>query len=122
MLKCNGFSDIFCDRIFALLQTSEIAVIVNGFISNFFPINRGVGQGDPFSLYLFLVFIEPLFRSKMSNSLIDNVFIPGLNAFTMKYFAFADDVTLMLSGTYSVSKAFDLLLEYEMATDLRINF
>ena len=28
----------------------------------------------------------------------------------------------MLSGTYSISKAFDLLLEYEMATGLKNNF
>ena len=58
----------------------------------------------------------------MSNNLIDGVFIPGSNAFVMKYFAYADDVTLMLLETYSVSKAFDLLLEYEMASGLKINF
>ena len=63
-----------------------------------------------------------MFRLIMSNNLIDGVFIPGSNAFAMKYFAFADDVTLMLSGTCSVSKAFNLLLEYEMATGLKINF
>ena len=104
VLKCSGFSDIFCDRIFALFQNSETAVIVNGFISNFFPITRGVRQGDPLSLYLFLVFIEPLFRSIMSNNLIDGIFIPGSNAFVMKYFAYADDVTLMLSGTSRFQK------------------
>ena len=58
----------------------------------------------------------------MSNNLIDGIFIPGSNAFVMKYFAYADDVTLMLSGTFSVSKAFDLLLEYEMASGLKSNF
>ena len=56
----------------------------------------------------------------MSNNLIDGIFIPGSNAFVMKYFAYADDVTLMLSGTFSVSKAFDLLFEYEMASGLKI--
>ena len=61
-----------------------------------------------------------MFRSIMSNNLIDGVLIPGSNAFAIKYFAYADDVTLMLSGTYSVSKAFDLSLEYEMATSLKI--
>ena len=63
-----------------------------------------------------------MFRSIMSNNLSDGVFFPRSNAFAMKYFAYADDVTLMLSGAYSVSKAFDLLLEYEMATGLKINF
>ena len=62
-----------------------------------------------------------MFRSIMSNNLIDGISIPGSNAFAMKYFAYADDVTLMLLGTFSVSKAFDLLLEYEMASGLKID-
>ena len=36
------FIDTFCKRIFALFQNSETAVIVNGFISNFFPVKRCV--------------------------------------------------------------------------------
>ena len=122
VLKCSCFSGIFCDRIFALFQNSETAVIVNGFINNFLPINRVVRQGDPLSLYLFLVFIEPMFRSVISNYLIDGIFIPASNAFAMKYFAYADDVTSMSLEIFSVSKAFDLLLKYEMASGLKINF
>ena len=55
-------------------------------------------------------------------NLIDGVFIPGSNAFAMKYFAYANDVTLMLLGTYSVAKAFYLLFEYEMAIGIKIDF
>ena len=57
----------------------------------------------------------------MSNRLIDGVFTLGSNAFTMKYFAYSDDVTLMMLGTYLVSKALARLLEYEMATGLKIS-
>ena len=56
VLKCSGFLDTFCDRIFALVQNSETRVIVNEFISNFFPVNRGVRQGNLFSLCLFFSF------------------------------------------------------------------
>ena len=118
VLKCSGFSDTFCDRIFTLFQNSETGVFVNGFISNFFPVNRGIRQGNLFSLYLFLVFIEPMFRLIMLKNLIGDDCIPGSNAFVIKYFAYADDVTLMLLEIYSVSKVFDLSLEYEMAPGL----
>ena len=105
-----------------MFQNSETAVIVNRFVSNFFLINRGVRQGGPPSLYRFLVFNEPMLQSLMSNNLIDGAFILESNAFAIKYFVYADDVTSMLLGTYSVSKAFDQLYEYEMATGLKINF
>ena len=35
VLKCSGFLDTFCDRIFAFFQNSETAVIMNEFIGNF---------------------------------------------------------------------------------------
>ena len=53
VLKCSGFSDTFCDRNFALFQNFKTAY---GFINNIFPVNRGVRQGDPLSLYLFFSF------------------------------------------------------------------
>ena len=56
VLKCSGFSDTVCDRIFALFQNTETAVTVDGFVSNIFPRNRGVRQRDRLSLYLFLSF------------------------------------------------------------------
>ena len=62
-----------------------------------------------------------MFLFIMSNNLIDGVFTSRSNAFAMKYFAYADDVTLMLLGTFSISKAFDLLLKYEMAAGLKIS-
>ena len=54
-LKCSSFSDTFCDRNFALFQNFETAY---KFINNIFPLNRGVRQGDPLSLYLFLRFYQ----------------------------------------------------------------
>jgi len=52
-MKAFGFCDNFCDCICTLLKHSETAVIVNGFISDYFPVKRGVRQGDPLSLHLF---------------------------------------------------------------------
>ena len=58
----------------------------------------------------------------MSSNLIDGVFILGSNAFAIKYFAYSDDVTLLLSGTCSVSKAFDLLLDVLKQFKWRLDF
>jgi len=60
IMKKFGFSEYFCHTIFNLLKNSKTAVIVNGFSSDCFPVTRGVRQGDPLSLNLFLMFLEPL--------------------------------------------------------------
>ena len=74
----------------------------------FFPVKRGVRQGDPLSFHLFLLFLEPILKSLMRHDFIDGVFLPGSKGFNMKYFAYADDVTLTLSETYSISRAFQI--------------
>ena len=122
VLKQSGFSHTFCDHIFTLLLNSETAVIVNGFIGNFFPVKRGVRHGDPISFHLFLLFLEPMLKSMMRHDFIHDVFLPGSKGFIMKYFACADDVTLTLSRTYSISRAFELLDNFGKATGLKLNY
>ena len=51
-----GFSRLFCDLIAKLIQNAQTSVIVNGFVSDCFDVNRGVRRGDPLSLYLFCFF------------------------------------------------------------------
>ena len=50
-----------------------------------------------------------MLKSMMRHDFIDGVFLPGSKGFNVKYFAYADDVTLTLLGTYSISRAFELL-------------
>ena len=76
------------------------AVIADGFIGDFFPVIRGIRQGDPLSFHLFLLFLESMLKSMIRHDFIHGVFLPGSKGFNGKYFAWADDVTLSLSGTY----------------------
>ena len=74
-VKCSGFWNTCFECNFALLQNSETAVIANEFNVIFFPVKKGVRQGDPISLHLCFVFSEPMFWSITSNNLRDGVFI-----------------------------------------------
>ena len=58
----------------------------------------------------------------MRHDFIDGVFLPGSKGFNMKYFACAADVTFTLSGTYSISSAFELLDNFGKATGLKLNY
>ena len=83
---------------------------------------KGVRQGDPLSFHLFLLFFEPVLKSMIRHDFIDGVFLPGSKGFNMKYFAYADNVTLTLSGTYSISSAFKLLDNFGKETSLKLNY
>ena len=51
----------------------------------------------------------------MRHDFIHGVFLPGFKGFNLKYVAYADDVSLALSGTYSISRAFELLNNFGKA-------
>ena len=50
----------FIRTINSLNKDANVNVLVNGFQTKKVPVNKGVWQGDPFSLYLFLLVVEPL--------------------------------------------------------------
>ena len=66
-----GFAPFFCDLIAKLIQSAHASVIVNGYISDCFDVHRGVRQGDPLSLHLFLLFLEPLLKMVNHDKHID---------------------------------------------------
>ena len=59
LLKMN-FPAKFIRTINSLNKHANVRVLVNGFRTGQVPINKGVQQGDPLSLYLFLLAVEPL--------------------------------------------------------------
>ena len=58
----------------------------------------------------------------MRHDFIDSVFLPGSKGFIMKYFAYADKITLTLSGTYSLSRAFELQDNFGKTMGLKLNY
>ena len=49
-------------------------------------------------------------------------FFPDSKGFIMKYFAYANDITLTLSKTYSISRALELLNNFGKPTGLKLNY
>ena len=63
-----------------------------------------------------------MLKSKMRYDFIDGVILPRSRGFIMKYFAYANDVILTLSGTYSISRTFELLDNFGKATGSKLNY
>ena len=107
-------------RIIQLLNTNaNVKVLVYGFQTQTNPIQKGVRQGDPLCLYLFLLAAEPLFAT------INNIQnIEGLGKGrkrNIRCLSYADDMTLTLFGTRSVVLAFEIIQNFSEATGLKLN-
>ena len=116
-LERYGFGNRFVTWVKILLKNQESCIINGGNTTKYFKLEKGTGQGDPISAYLFILVLEILFLC------IENKNIKGLNIFNhiFLYIAYADDTTFFLKDKESlieVMKAFDIFSSF---SDLQPN-
>ena len=86
----------------SLLYTNSFSsVLVNGFVSDPFVLQRGVHQGCPLSPLLYVLSLEPLLCKIRSVSSVHGFSLPG-TSFVSKLSAYVDGVTLTLISSKSV--------------------
>nr|CAB3264541.1 pol-like protein [Phallusia mammillata] len=118
-LTRKRFPPTFVNYILSLQTTAYSHTLLNGFATTGFPIRRGVRQGDPLSLTLFLIAIDPLLAAIQNHPSISPVPAPCRN--TPKAIAFADDVTLAVAGSHSLETSFQLISRFTLITGLALN-
>ena len=94
-------------------------VLVNGFQTKNIQIQKGVRQGDPLSLYLFLLAMELLVATINRNQNIEG--LGKGHRLNIKCPSYADDLTLTLFCSYSVALAFKIIQNFTKATGLKLN-
>ena len=100
-------------------QNANVRVLVSGFRTKQVPINKGVCQGDPLSLYLFLLAVEPLVATINNDTRIEE--LGKGRKRNVKCSSYADDLTLTLVGSPSVCFAFEIIQRFSEATGLKLN-
>ena len=119
VLQKMNFPMKFIRTINSLNKDANVRVLANGFRTKPVPINKGVRQGDPLSLYLFLLAVEPLVAT-----INNDMRIEGLGKGrkrNVKCPSYADDLTLTLVGSPSVCLAFEIIERFSEATGLKLN-
>ena len=90
----------------------------NGLSSNFFPLQRGVRQGDPLSPYLFVIAVETLAIAIRQNPDIKGIVIGQEKTKVLQY---ADDTTATLADVDSAKSLFKLMENFNNISGLDIN-
>ena len=114
-----NFPTKFIRTINSLNKDANVRVLANGFRTGQVPIKKGVRQGDPLSLYLFLLAVEPLVAT-----INNDMRIEGLGKGrkrNVKCPSYAYDLTLTLVGSPSVCLAFEITERFSEATGLKSN-
>ena len=83
------------------------AVKVNGYLSPFFGLSRGVRQGCPLSPLLYVLYSEVLACNIRSNSRIKGLSIPGPLITLSPICQYADDTSLVVTSDDSIRAVFD---------------
>lgn len=125
VLNCLGFSKKWISWMSSILSSSRISVLVNGSPSKEFSPHRGIRQGDPLALYLFLLISEVLhvlLDTALEKKVFEGAtFKDGRRAIT--HLQYADDTILFLKANMnSILGVKKVLLLFQTMSGLSINF
>ena len=119
VLNKFNFGNKFISWIKILYNDIKSSVKINGHLTPYFPITRGVRQGCPISMMLYVIVAEPL------NNLIKNQQnIKGIRInsdINSLLFQHADDTTITVQDAQSVEAVFNTVNKYCLATGAKVN-
>ena len=119
VLKKFNFGNHFISWIKLLYKDIKSRVKINGHLTPYFSITRGVRQGCPISMMLYCIVAEPLnnlIRHRHEN---DGIQIThGINSIIFQH---ADDTTITVNDVQSVENVFNSIDIYCKATGAKVN-
>ena len=113
-----GLPDYFIQWIRIFYADAISCVKVNGFLSDFFKISRGIRQGCPLSALLYVLTAEPLRNAVVNHPAINAFDVSGAKAL---FFQHADDSTAFVKDLKSVKHVFECFNLYNKASGSKVN-
>lgn len=123
-LEAFGFGPVFISYIQLLYSNIFSILKVNNGLSQPFPVCRGIRQGCALSGMLYSLVIEPLLhqlRGRLAGWTVPSSLSTPSPA-TVKVSAYADDVTVFVSGDADVKALQQTLNEFQKASSARVNW
>ena len=118
VLKKMKFPEVIISWIQNLYTNIQSLVMVNGFFTNCFDVKRGVRQGCPLSMLLFIIFQNPLYTAFERSVIIRPI---GINGKNVLHCGYADDTNIFVDNDESFVETFQILNYFEKATNSKMN-
>ena len=117
-----GFSP-FISWIMSSLSSVSFVVLINGVASSFFKSGRGLRQGCPLALLLFLIVVEGFCRALLAaKASRDYHGISFGNDVTITHVLFVDDIVTISDGSeQSLSILYEIMQTFCKASGMLIN-
>ena len=118
-----GFGPEFLQWVRVLFKNVESCVMNNGHSTGYFPLERGTRQGDPLSVYLFILALEIMFIQIRNNDQIKGLKINDIKLIIniIKLSAYADDTYFIALDVPSLQQVFIIHNTFEEFSSLKLN-
>ena len=119
-LSAMGFGPSFISWVDLFYHRVQSAINVNGYLSSFFDLSRGVRQGCPLSPLLYVLVSEVLATNIRCNPSISGLRLPGCDPLS-HISQYADDTSLILSSDDAIKASFETYALFEKASGSKLN-
>ena len=120
LLEAYGFGPYFIGWIKLLYNNAKSKVLVNGFQTESFDIERSVRQGCSLSPLLYVLCIEPFSIALRADPQVIGLRCPG-STDTVKVVQYADDTTVVVTTEDSVARVMTISGRFSRASGSKIN-
>ena len=120
-LRTMGFGESFVNWVRLFYTNVQSAVNVNGYLSSFFSLSRGVRQGCPLSPLLYVLVSEVLAVNIRANPLIKGLSLSGVSQPLSPISQYADDTSLVVCSDPAICAVFQTYDLYERGSGSKLN-
>ncbi|CAI9608046.1 unnamed protein product [Staurois parvus] len=120
LLGRYGLQGRFIDWLKTLYNGAESFPLVNGWVGQPFEVGSGVRQGCPLSPLLYAFAIDPFVR-RLEGASLCGVPLGIAGVPPLKVVAYADDVSVIISGTEEAQEVVSVIEQYTEASGSKVN-
>ena len=120
-LRKMGFGTSFLKWVNLFYTSVQSSVNVNGYLSRFFSLSRGVRQGCPLSPLLYVLVAEVLACNIRANPRIKGLCLPGSSDPLSPISQYADDTSLVVCSDDAIHACFEVYDVYERGSGSKLN-